>query len=101
MGRSEHYFGVEDCFTPSEAIVLGIAERTGTEPTELPPLYEVIDPEALDALARDENPCQMAFEYADYAVTVAGYQHITIHECETTSPTVIESVTTEPEDADQ
>jgi len=35
----------------SEKIIAEIADRNGTDPTELhPPLYEVIDVEALDAL---------------------------------------------------
>lgn len=35
---------------PSEAIIETIAEETASDPLELPPLYNAIDPEALDRL---------------------------------------------------
>lgn len=34
----------------SIAVVTAVAARRGVEPTELPPLYEWVDPDALDAL---------------------------------------------------
>lgn len=34
----------------SVGVISAIAERRGVEPTTLPPLYEWIDPDALDAL---------------------------------------------------
>ena len=34
----------------SVAVITAIAAKRGVEPTELPPLYESIDPDALDAL---------------------------------------------------
>ncbi|MFU8868131.1 HalOD1 output domain-containing protein [Natronococcus sp.] len=40
---------------PSERIVLEVAKRTDREPTEMPPLFETIDPEALDRLFRSEG----------------------------------------------
>lgn len=36
----------------SIAVVTAIAAKRGVEPTELPPLYESIDPDALDASSR-------------------------------------------------
>ena len=40
----------------SEKIIIEIADRNGADPTKLnPPLYEVIDVEALDALFAPDN----------------------------------------------
>lgn len=34
----------------SDEVVLAVAEATDTDPTELEPLYDVVDPDALDQL---------------------------------------------------
>lgn len=36
----------------SDEVVLAVAEATDTDPTELEPLYDVVDPDALDQLFR-------------------------------------------------
>ncbi|WP_435102078.1 HalOD1 output domain-containing protein [Halarchaeum sp. P4] len=52
------------------AVVRAVAEREGVPVEELSqPLYEVVDPEALDALFR-ANTGRASFEYAGYRVTV-------------------------------
>lgn len=66
--------------TPSEAITMGIAERKGVDQTDLPPLYEVVEPEALDRVVDNENSCRVSFEYAGYEVTVEGANAVTIDE---------------------
>lgn len=66
----------------TEAIVVEIAERTGVKPIDLPPLYSVVDPDALETLARREKPCRVAFEYAGHEVTVAGPERVTVQEAE-------------------
>ena len=38
--------------SPSEAVVMAVAALTNTDPTELKPLYDAVDPDALDALFR-------------------------------------------------
>jgi hypothetical protein len=38
--------------TPSEVIVTAVSEATDTDPLELPPLYDTVDPDAVDALIR-------------------------------------------------
>lgn len=61
--------------TPVYAVVSAIAEASGIDVTELPPLYEAINPEALSKLftARSEPPVsQVSFEYAGYDVVVHG-----------------------------
>jgi len=52
------------------AVTDAIAAREGVAPEELqPPLYEVLDPEALEDLFRDGHG-RVTFEYRDYEVTV-------------------------------
>lgn len=70
--------------TPSEALVIEIAEQTDEEPTALPPLYETIDPDALDALVQRTESANVTFEYAGHEVTVAGTQRISVHEAGST-----------------
>lgn len=58
--------------TPSlaEAVLHEVAERRGEPPEQLnPPLFEVIDPDALDTVFRAETG-RISFEYLGYTVTV-------------------------------
>lgn len=41
--------------SPSTVVVTAVAEVTGTDPVEMPPLYEVVDPDALDSLLAREG----------------------------------------------
>lgn len=43
---------VDETREPSRAVVEVVADAEGVDPLELPPLYEAIDPDALDALFR-------------------------------------------------
>lgn len=53
----------------STGIVETVAEAVGVDPTGLrTPLYEVLDPDALDALFRTADGA-VTFEYLDYEVT--------------------------------
>jgi hypothetical protein len=55
---------------PSRAVVETVADAEGVDPVDLePPLYEVIDAEALDRLFRG-GAGEVTFEYAGYEVTV-------------------------------
>ena len=59
----------------SVAVVTAIATKRGVEPTELPPLYESIDPDALDALfapTRSGGPRRgrLEFTYDGHEVAV-------------------------------
>lgn len=57
----------------SRSVVETIAEVEGVSPTELtPPLYEVVDPEALDDLFAASSPGRVEFSYKSYEVTVDG-----------------------------
>lgn len=54
----------------SEAVIQGVATQEGVAPEELePPLYDSIDPDALDQLFH-ETMGQVSFEYIDYTITV-------------------------------
>lgn len=61
---------------PSEHVVQAIAARTDEDPLELSPLYEAVDPDALDALfggpAREGSGSvgKVRFVYEGYEVTV-------------------------------
>lgn len=61
--------------TPVFAVVSAVAEVKGSDPVELPPLYEAINPEALNDLftSRPESAIKMiTFQYAGYDIVVRG-----------------------------
>lgn len=70
---------------PSEAVVRAVAAISGDEPFELTPLYEVVDPDALDALflpthdGPTEREGEVAFNYCGYRVEIRSYGVIEIH----------------------
>lgn len=68
---------------PSEAIVAAVAEREDAHPTEVPPLYHAIDPDALDRLFDGRRRGRVTFEYAGYEITVRGPDRISIRESRT------------------
>ena len=60
---------------PSHKVIAEIARRTDVAPTELPPLHDVINPDALDTLFQPTpNAGRMdgtiSFEYSGYEITV-------------------------------
>ncbi|ODR80855.1 hypothetical protein BG842_02515 [Haladaptatus sp. W1] len=62
---------------PSIVVLIqaAIAARDGPDPSECPPLYEAIDPDALDTLfaplhRESERNGKVMFEYCGYLVTV-------------------------------
>jgi hypothetical protein len=64
--------------TASEAVLETVADRAGVDATELPSLYDAIDPDALDALFRDGRPGRVSFVYAGHEVTVCGRDQVTV-----------------------
>lgn len=64
---------------PSTAVIKTVAVREEIDTSNLPPLYEVIDPEALNAVCRI-NPVCVTFEYHGYAVTITGDNQIDLTE---------------------
>lgn len=60
----------EDNRSPSEAVLYEVAEQIDVQPEDLnPPLFEVIDPDALDRLFNGETG-RVTFEYHGYLVSV-------------------------------
>lgn len=62
----------------STRVVSAVAEEKGVDSTELPPLYDAIDPDALDALCNGEKgatmsrrPLEISFRYADRIVRIS------------------------------
>ena len=53
----------------SQAIILAVADAEGVDTVDLPPLYEVIEPDALDQLSLS-NGCQVRLNYHGYQLTL-------------------------------
>lgn len=75
--QNNNSFIVDHDSTERTATVLidAVAQLRDVSATELEPLYDTIDPEALDSLCRDvetETDLQISFQYEEYAVTVFG-----------------------------
>lgn len=65
----------------SEAVITAVSAATGAAPLELTPLYDVIDPDGLDALFRADGPPTnglIAFPYEGVSVTVHSTGQIVI-----------------------
>jgi len=71
---------------PSIAIVQAVAEVEDVSALDLPPLYETIDPESLDALfeSLSSGTAAVSIEYAGYDVSITstpdGFFSVEIHE---------------------
>ncbi|WP_232701674.1 HalOD1 output domain-containing protein [Halobacterium wangiae] len=64
---------------PVHEIVLEVAKREHVEPTRLPPLYDVLDPDALTALLdAPGDSLTVKFAYCDYHVTVDSDGNVTV-----------------------
>lgn len=64
----------EEAGMPSTAVVEAVATARAVDPTELPPLNDHIDPDALDQLVQETSSVQVSFVYdgADVFVTSDG-----------------------------
>lgn len=72
----------EDSRSLGEAILLEISEQTGVPPAEMnPPLFDVIDPDALETLFRG-NTGHVSFEYHGFLVTVDHTGTVTVQPTE-------------------
>ncbi|WP_339106258.1 HalOD1 output domain-containing protein [Haloterrigena salinisoli] len=68
----------------SQAVIEAVAEASNRDPIELDPLYEYIDPDALNTLFHsrssdevDPDEVYLEFTYANYRVAVtANYVHV-------------------------
>lgn len=66
----------------SERVVQGVAAVKSTDPLDLPPLYDSIDPEALGALVDRMDEGEVVFTYAGTEVTVTADGAIDVEERE-------------------
>lgn len=61
----------------SEGVVYAVAEHTGTDPQELTPLHDVVDPDALNQLFEsngsdgERTQGRVTFDYCECTVTVS------------------------------
>lgn len=65
---------------PSDAVVRAVADLADADLVDLPPLYEAVDPDALDALFRGRPAGCVAFDYAGYTVTLRENAEVTVQE---------------------
>ena len=73
--------------TLSSAVVSAVAAAEGVDASELTePLFDVIDPDALDALFRPNGATplngKLQFDYYGYEVTVYGNRQVEVHPLE-------------------
>lgn len=54
----------------SQRVVEAVADYTDTDMLELPPLYDSVDPDALNKLIRSASDSHVTFEYAGYRITI-------------------------------
>lgn len=64
----------------SEKVIQAVADREGVDPTELhPPLYNAVNPEALDSLFENENTNgRLQFHWLDYRIVVFSSRSVRI-----------------------
>lgn len=80
--QSEVSYELEAHASPSIATVMAIADFTGTDPTDVPCLYEYVNLDAVDALveAHDsrDGELTLTFTVKSVAVTIAGTDSVTV-----------------------
>lgn len=65
---------------PSEAVLRAVADADDVAPTELPPLYRAVDPDALDAVFRNRPAGTITFDYNGYTVTISDHVDVSVQE---------------------
>lgn len=76
----------------SEQVVQSVANQANTDSLELPPLFDTLDPDSLDALIRVMDKGEVSFDYAGYNITVTSQGAIEIDEQLPAESTVTEAV---------
>lgn len=64
--------GGTDGMRPSTAVTIALAEVIGTAPESLDPLFETLDPDALDALVDSDGLETLRFVHAGHEITIDG-----------------------------
>lgn len=75
----------------SEQVIQTIANQSNTDALDLPPLFDTLDPDALDTLVREMNEGEISFAYAGYNITVNSRGAIEVEERLSSSSTVTEA----------
>lgn len=84
MAQSKSGTEQSDVGTVSQRVVTAVAEACSVDPLELPPLYDEIDPDALDQLFHRgfsdgrNGPSKVVFEMADCEVVVNSDSEVTV-----------------------
>jgi hypothetical protein len=79
-------YEVDDNQTLSEGVVAAVAAVSNTDPAEMDPLAEAIDPDALDALFADHydgtprSTGTAQFSFFDHELVVSGDGHVSVVE---------------------
>ncbi|RLM56472.1 hypothetical protein DVK02_08150 [Halobellus sp. Atlit-31R] len=68
---------VEKNRNAAERVVVNVAEAAHTDASALPPLYEAVDPDALNDLVESTFEGAISFSYAGCTVTVDGDGDVT------------------------
>jgi len=78
--ETQTVFWAERHESPSEAIVSTIASERNVTETDLPPLYEQVDPEALDKIVTSYagEGIQVSFTYSGYHIHIQNSDQIEI-----------------------
>lgn len=71
---------ITDYMSVSTAIITSVAAVSNSPPEELPPLYEAIDPEALQSLLQPASDGLVAFHYHEYTVCVTTDERVSIYD---------------------
>lgn len=74
--------------TTSEAVLAAVAERRGIDETKLErPIYDAVDPDALDSLFRS-GAGEVTFRYLGYRVTVDADRNVDLAPARPEKPAV-------------
>jgi hypothetical protein len=68
----------------TEVVIEALANVSGRDPLDLPPLYEAIDPDALELVVREPNAaptrsCFVGFTLGEWGIIVTGSGEIQIY----------------------
>ncbi|QCC60255.1 hypothetical protein NP511_18030 [Natrinema thermotolerans] len=59
-----------DASTLNEEIINSVAVLENSDPVELPPLFDAVDPDALEAIFAKGRSGSVTFSYAGYTITI-------------------------------
>lgn len=77
--EAETTFAITDG-SPSDTVLRALSTVHDGELSDMRPLYDVIDPDALDDLFRGPNPGTVTFQYEEYTVIVRENAEVVVRE---------------------